>query len=222
MRKITFFFIGSLALAALTNLASCDKSTETPPLPPGTGTDVEFTVSFNKWVYFSFSSGEIVGEGIFDNTATPPKDDDTWKNRTDWDIAFHLTEVRTNSGASTDNAQGGAYDTGKTDFDAVTTVPADAVFTVDEAAEIYSYMGAPGPKKATCGISKTINWAEIIAMPEISVSPNIYIVKTSDGKYAKIHLRQMSVISGTATASATIEFYYQPDGSTNLATEQTE
>jgi hypothetical protein len=56
---------------------------------------------YTKWFYFSFVTGEIVGESTFTlkdiegyvGTEVPSEE---WMARDDWDIAFHATDIRTN------------------------------------------------------------------------------------------------------------------------------
>lgn len=49
-----------------------------------------------RWTYFSFENGSVVGTGKF----MSKEDDETWHNRTDWDFAICGNYIKTNSGTS--------------------------------------------------------------------------------------------------------------------------
>ncbi|MDR1681630.1 MAG: HmuY family protein [Prevotellaceae bacterium] len=216
-------FALSVFIAVLCLPVACDRSPDSPPeIPAGTGRQTVFTSSFGAWTYFSFATGDTVGAGNIDNTATPPQDDASWKDRTDWDIAIHMNNVRTNSGTS-GNASGGAYDTGESDFDAVADVPAGATFTVDTDTVIWTRMPPPPMRPgATCGVNSAINWATLIqATQEIEItSGNVFLVKTASGKYAKVQLvHTQKDADNPLGGQLTVVWFYQPDGSTRLQTQ---
>ncbi len=164
---------------------------------------------WEKWHYFSFAEGKEVGTG-----GTNADDDATWKARKDWDIAFHMANVRTNSGLS-GSGEGGVYDTGKTsDISQVTEAATDG-YEVDVEGRIATAMP---PIYQQTGISTTLaTWASG-GMGGYTVSHKIYVVKTGDGKYAKVHLKDIYDDKGT-TGVVTMEYGYQPDGSNNLVSK---
>lgn len=50
----------------------------------------------DKWTYFSFEKGEVVGQSDFYDK----EQDELWHERTDWDIAFCEDRIKTNGGTS--------------------------------------------------------------------------------------------------------------------------
>lgn len=116
-----------LALASLslaTTSCSKDKSDE-PQVAPSAEEVKTFTIDAtknNQYLYFSFEKGNLVATTKWDDTDIP--------NRTDWDLAFHKYEFRTNSGLS-GKGQGGAYETSVTDIKAPIVLPAANAFGTD-------------------------------------------------------------------------------------------
>ncbi len=179
----------ALFLFATTLLVtSCDNDDE----PKKKGTEAktiqeEDIADWSKWFYFSFDSGKFVGTGASD----PAKgDDDKWSKRTDWDIAFHMYDVRTNSGTS-GGAKGGIVKMKTTDFNAVTEVPTDSTFTEDTFAKVMNkFVMPPTPmtlKKASVSPVAT-NWVGYSHKQGawLMNMRNVFVVKTADGKYVKI------------------------------------
>jgi len=161
----------------------------------------------NDWIYFSLSQGKEITVS-----------EDSHATDTSWDLAFNRYNIRTNSGAS-GSGKGGALDTGLTDFDAVTTVPS-GTFTVDEEAQITGSFTGNGITYAESTLNKVLAEAIAFAGPPPSYTPNnhVYIVKTADGKYAKLQVEGFYNDEGKS-GYMTFKFAYQPDGSTNLATK---
>jgi hypothetical protein len=211
MNKTKFLMTAGVALMCV---AACNRSSDELPAPT-TGTTVEINASaWGKWVYFSFATGDTVGT---DNTSLNA--DATWKERLDWDIAFHRNDIRTNGGVS-GNGAAGVFDANTADFNAVTTAPAGG-YTTDTDVPIMIAMGSPqGPTYLTCGGNTTFNsWAQMdAASMTITVIPKIFVVRTADGKYAKVYMRAYKNAEG-ASARLTMDYFYQPDGSSNLLTQ---
>jgi hypothetical protein len=209
--KITkLLLMWSLAIASLVVFQACNKDDDDVITPP-VGDEVQLGVggpsAFTKWFYFSFSSGEQVGIG--DATAAS---DAEWKARTDWDIAFHMADVRTNSGVS-GNGQGGVYDTGETDFNAVTVAPTSG-YTVDTEVSIFASMP---PTNLVCGVNETFVWT-VEEGHGYAVVPKVFVVKTASGKYAKVLMKAIKDPVTGLSGVVTMEYSYQADGSTNLDT----
>lgn len=165
------------------------------------------SVSTKNFALFSFADGAVVT-----NT-----DSATSK----WDIGFRGTTVILNSGTSGPGAASGQILTNI--FDDITEAPVDG-YAVDgttkaiPGSEWYTYTGdAPtGPKHAV-----------------LPLAGKVIIVKTADGKYAKLEI--LSYYKGnpnTTTAEFadlatrpasryyTFRYIYQPDGSTNFETTE--
>lgn len=218
MKKIkSTIFYGVTLLMTISVLAtSCTKDEDTPKLKEKveTKTVSQKDVSdYTKWYYFSFATGKFVGEG----SAKPEDGDDAaWKKRTDWDIAFHRNNVRTNSGIS-GNGQAGAMKLDTEDFDAVEMVT-DNTFVIDaEGLVIYSMSSMP-PLKVKSTVNALLDkYAEHshTKMSWYMAKKNVFIVKTADGKYAKLQFINF-LNDKDKSGFLTFKYVYQPDGSTKF------
>lgn len=177
-------------------------------------TAINVTTSWGTWNYFSFAQGKIVGTGTADADS-----DAEWKLRTDWDIAFTRLYARTNSGVSGDG-QGGiieisADETDKAKVFADLEVAPKSGYVLDAVVE--DMMTAMPPVYYNAGGCAAINSWLTLAMPVVVV-PKVFVLKTADGKYVKVHLRGYQNDLG-ASGYIDMQYAYQPDGSTNLMTE---
>lgn len=164
---------------------------------PGYGTD--------NWIYFSFAKGEVL-TGINES------------NRADdlsWDIAFYRYNIRTNGGLS-GKGKGGAFDTEITDFKAVTSVT-NSKFTSDVMGEITASMSSFPPPTAKAPLNEVLGQALKFQGPPPTYTPNnhVYIVRTADGKYAKIQITSFYNDEGKS-GHVQFTYAYQPDGSMNF------
>lgn len=119
----------SLAVVAMGMLAtSCDTKKNEPAPNGGNAQEKMQEVSIDatnyaKWVYFSLEQGKIVD--VADPMASQ-----------DWDLGFHFTDIRTNSGDS-GKGMGGAFATDlKEVTDAMKAMPSAADFVVDKTTDI--------------------------------------------------------------------------------------
>ncbi len=88
-----------------------------------TKAEQEQTLSLNglseqKWTYFCFSSGEVVGQSTFESS----EEDSLWASRLDWDFAIAGDYLKTNGGTS-GKGLGGVQRIGGTDYSSLTTAP---------------------------------------------------------------------------------------------------
>lgn len=137
-----------------------------------------------KWYYFSFEEG-LVGEG----SANPDDgDDDKWKEKDNWDLAFHNANVRTNSGMS-GNGQGGALKMENENMNEVTEAP-ESGYVEDAIIRILLAMPPSNPNediKHVGGSPILDAWAEFShETMSWTITKKVFVVKTADGKYAKI------------------------------------
>lgn len=96
MKKILLIIALVLSLAACMNRGGESK---VPNLKD------ELTIgglSDDKWTYFSFESGEVVGQSTF----ASEEEDAAWAARKDWDLAICGEYLKTNGGSSGDGAGG--------------------------------------------------------------------------------------------------------------------
>lgn len=220
----TFFTLALTLMVGLFTLTSCDKKNNAPE--PSQGNVKEYTQSRatdvnGEWVYFSFATGKEV-EGITEAN---------YKERQDWDLAFNTFFIRTNSGKS-GNGKGGVIMTDKTDLAALTEAPKDG-YHVDEDYELLGYAGRVVKKQSTASV-------ELSGTPKIQMQPtveiklgkaisfygapptyiykasdNIFVIRTADGKYAKVKFIGYKNAEGKA-GYITFQYVYQPDGSTTF------
>lgn len=167
--------------------------------------------AYDKWHYFSFSEGKFVGEGAAD-----PKqgDDAKWKARTDWDIAFHQHNVRINSGTS-GVGKGGILMLETQDFASVKEFSQNN-FTVDA-------MVTAEEKKIFVSMPPVFVSASINLLPDAwyqynhkktayeLLKKNVFIVKTADGKYAKMQFTNI-LNNKDKGGFLSMKYAYQKDG----------
>ena len=145
------------------------------------------------WVYFDFSRGAVV-------PVLDPKQDA-------WDLAFKRYVMRTNGGRSNPDGQGAVLKIPGRDFAAVSQVPGDAEFQADVHPKNRLHPFNPV-------LEKWYNYSYLANV--LAPKPEIYIIRTQDGKYAK--LRMLSYYcTGNVAGCMTFEYVYQGDGSSRLA-----
>jgi hypothetical protein len=186
------------ALAPSTPQASQYRPTVSKPQEVGERlTDATvYTVdarSKDIWMYFDFSRGAVVG-------VQNPKTDD-------WDIAFQRHTLRTNGGDTNPSGQGAILALPEADFAAVKAVPEEAEFVGDVRTKKRLHAYNPALQK-WYSYSYTTN----ILIPK----PVVYIVRTQDGKYAKMRILSYYCKDDVA-GCVTFEYVYQGDGSPSFA-----
>ena len=154
------------------------------------------------WVYFSFSKGGEV-EGV---------NEENRQQRPDWDLAFNRMVIRTNSGTS-GSGKGGALSSGKGDLNEVTEAPADG-YTVDTEVTLGGYSAPGGVVGFKVPGNTVLSGAIKFAGPPPTYTPSnmVYVVRTADGKYAKILIESFHNAEGKS-GYINMKYYYQPDGS---------
>lgn len=167
-----------------------------------------------KWYYFSFEKGEFVGEG----SALPEVGDDKiWKARTDWDIAFHRQNVRTNGGTS-GNGKSAVIKISNKKLSDIKEVPADSTFVVDEMSKVIVNTGHPFVYKPSSINPVADKWATFKHNPgrtggTWSVNnKDVFIIKTTNGKYVKLQFVNF-LNKADESGHITFKYVYQPDGS---------
>lgn len=179
---------------------STSKYKPTPPHPEEVGAQlvgpVVYTIdarSKDVWMYFDFSRGSVV--------AVQDRKVDAW------DLAFQRHVIRTNGGETNPAAQGALFRVETPDFAAVTRVPEHATFHGDIRTQ-----KRPFPYNPV--VAKWYNYSYLanVLVPK----PSIYIVRTQDGKYAKMRILSY-YCEGGVSGCLTFEYVYQGNGSTDLA-----
>ncbi|MDL2297399.1 HmuY family protein [Bacteroidales bacterium OttesenSCG-928-B11] len=152
---------------------------------------------FSDWKYFSFETGKEV-------SAADVGDYESSKFKMNWDIAFHRGDIRTNSGAS-GNGKGGALKGNGAKLADIITIPTEG-YAVDEEAEIMIEMSADGYRTQSKN-TVLATWYSSEGMPPVYVvNDYVYVVKTADGKYAKVKFTDYTDDAG---AGGHISFSYQ-------------
>jgi hypothetical protein len=165
-----------------------------PPtgINPNTG---QPTGTTGKFTFFSFATGEVVANS---DSAT-----------TKWDLGFRSTTLLVNSGTSGPGQGGALIFTGT--FDELTEAPAEG-YATDSAPSYAIPTGSGNGWYNYNGATMTIT----------PIPGRIFVIRTADGKYAKIEiLSYYKDAPATPTSSSQSRYYtfrymYQPDGSAKL------
>lgn len=176
----------------------------TPPRPEPVGVrlagPIVYTIdarSRDVWMYFDFARGSVVA---LQNPQTES-----------WDLAFQRYVIRSNGGQTNPAGQGALLKLKGHDLATVAKVP-------DQAA----FVGDIHPKNRPSSYNPlTEKWFNYSYLANVLVpKPEVYIVRTHDGKYAKMRLLSYYCTNKSA-GCITFEYVYQGDGSTNLAVPST-
>lgn len=209
MKNLKFLVIAVLGLSMI--FTGCSKDDDDEVVTPSTGdlTIADITLSRktdygNDWIYFSFKDGAEVDSTDHANTLT-------------WDIAFNRYNVRTNGGES-GSGQGAVLDGGLIDFTEYTEAPEDG-YTVDDTIQIVKEFTGQGVEYMTStGNDAFVGCVALeygSAGPSYVLSDHIYVVKTADGKYAKVWIKSYHNNDGDS-GHISFKYAYQADGSRNL------
>ncbi len=204
------------AFTAFFAFQACDDDDEPEPIVNAIVNEVDDidASAYDEWVYFSFEDGAIVGTSAVEEK----------RAGLDWDIAFHRWDIRLNCGTSGSGQGGALKSTGnvaKTGWDALTVAP-ETGYAVDETITVIKQYGMP-PTEVDVSGNKVITgdtegtWVvfDHTNGPSYTVTNQIFVVKTADGKYVKIWLKQYKNAEGKG-GHITMKYAYQADGSTKL------
>jgi hypothetical protein len=143
-------------------------------------------------MYFDFARGSVVA-------VQEPKTEA-------WDLMFQRYVIKTNGGETNPTGQGALLSMKERDFAAVTTVPDKAVFVTDVHPKNRPSSYNPAMEK----------WFDYSYLANVLVpKPLVYLVRTHDGKYAKMHILSYYCANKSA-GCLTFEYVYQGDGSPRL------
>lgn len=187
-----------LLFSSVLIFASCEKDDNDPLKLEAFTVQIDAT-SYTDWVFFSFSTGDEV-------TVADPQ------TSSDWDIGIKRNHFKTNSGTS-GNGNGGAYDAGVVDFDTYSEAPASG-YTVDTSIDVFNFGTMTETPEPGNALLET--WGEFTdeMPPTLVPSDKVFVIKTADGKYARIIVQNYYGANGSGYVTFT--YAYQPDGSTNL------
>lgn len=195
--------------------------------------------NYTQWHYFSFEEGKVIGtsdaviENVTGSNVGTEAIDADWKARTDWDIAFHATDIRTNSGLSGDGDAGcvkiadATINTSLSDvFDDLTEAPANG-YTADETLTgtfIFGMTSMPPLRTTTLSLCSATNGWAVVGMSGNTENPTVVVFRTATGKYAKVHLKKFfgdGSENSPAVGHFVMDYVYQSDGSRSFGTPQT-
>lgn len=196
--------LASIAAMAIVSFSSCKKDDDTQKSPSATvieGTKTFDATAYDKWVYFSFKDTTVVNVSDY-------------KTSTAWDIAFHRMDVRVNCGES-GPGKGGSLTLGKIDFTSVAEAP-ESGYSLNASIKIMESYSVPPVYVTTQGdtllSNKWITYIPSMSGPTYTLSDHIYIVKTADGKYVKLWLKDYFNAEGKG-GHITMKYAYQTSGS---------
>jgi hypothetical protein len=173
--------------------------TVTPPHPIDVGNQLVGPVLYTldaraseQWAFFDFSRGSIV--------------EVSHQFGVDWDLAFQRHKILANGGATNPKGRGAILNLGQVPFDEIRAAPAEG-YVEDRIAAINSE--AISTENLAMKTWYHYNFLTHMLHPK----PNIYAIRTADGKYAKLRVVSYYCDGGQASGCFTIEYVYQGDGS---------
>lgn len=197
--KSRFFKIGLVFCMTVAFLFSCEKEKGNDNENEGNNTSVtkEKTIdatAYNKWVYFSFSKGNVV-------TVDDPEND------LNWDMALHRYDVKLNGGTS-GKGQGAAIETSAKSLSDVKNIPTEG-YVVDVMGQV-NMTGMPPVYEEHSMNTEVSKWMKLDTSempPSYTMSGLVYILKCADGKIVKVKFTDYTNDLG-ATAHITFQYEY--------------
>jgi hypothetical protein len=145
-----------------------------------------------EWTFFDLSRGSVV--------------EVPHQFGLDWDLAFQRHTIRTNGGATNPKGRGGILNLGDVAFDEVFEAPAEG-YVGDTIASI-------NPQEIVTENLAVKAWYHYNFLTHVlRPKANVYVLRTADGKYAKMRLVSYYCEGGQASGCFTFEYVYQGDGS---------
>ncbi len=186
-----------VALGAMSFFTSCESDDDSPSVASEIVIDAS---AYDKWAYFSFEADTVVSI-------------DDFSTSTGWDIAFHRSDIRVNCGQAGPGL-GGSYSCGKVGFDSVLEAPADG-YSLNTTIKILEKFVMPPVYAEVPGDTLVAKWMTLDVSNDgertYNYSDNIYVIRTAEGKYAKIWLK--NYFDETKSGYITMKYSYQPSGS---------
>ncbi|AQX04285.1 hypothetical protein ATB99_03450 [Elizabethkingia meningoseptica] len=202
MKKL--FFSTVIGLLALASCSSNDRGSEPAPVNPSASVktqevkDVQVTKEKDKFTLYSLRENKMI--------------DVTEQDTDKWDIGFSGTKIIINGGKIR-KGKGAAAIVKGASFDGVKVAPEDGAFKTDNGTANEDLALEPLSSKS---------WYNYSGEPNHLITPiagNIIVIKTGDGKYAKIQITSYykgSPENPTITSPSgyyTFKFALQTDGS---------
>lgn len=173
--------------------------TVTPPHPLEVGDRLVGPVLYTldarapeRWTFVDFSRGAAV--------------EVPHQFSVDWDLAFQRHKILANGGATNPKGRGAILNLGEVAFEEVHEAPAEG-YVEDTIAAITP--DSISTENLAVKAWYHYNFFTHILRPK----PNVYVIRTADGKYAKLRIVSYYCDGGQASGCFTIEYVYQGDGS---------
>jgi len=171
----------------------------TPPHPLDVGDrlvgPVIYTLdarSLEQWTFFDFSRGSVV--------------DVPHQFGLGWDLAFQRHKIIANGGATNPKGRGAIVNLGAVDFASVAEAPLDGY--------IEDTIAAIRPDRIESENFAIKPWYRYNFLTHLlRPHPNVYAVRTAEGKFAKLRLLSYYCGGGDTSGCFTLEYVYQGDGS---------
>jgi HmuY protein len=145
-----------------------------------------------QWTFFDFSRGSVV--------------EVPHQFGVDWDLAFQRHKILANGAATNPKGRGAILNLGEVAFDEVLGAPPEG-YVGDTIASI-------NPEAIITENLAIKAWYHYNFLTHIlRPRPNVYAIRTADGKYAKMRIVSYYCDGGQASGCFTIEYVYQGDGS---------
>lgn len=189
----------AVAISATVFFASCDK--EETPAPPADPNAFSISTSASITTVKNLPADTIIGLSPIGQPIGAGKysffslETGQWINNSDsattkWDLAFAGTTIRVNN-ATSGPGTGGAFVYVGT-FDALTSVPVDSTFRIDNHPTSYAILKGSGKGWYN------YDGANNLLTP---IPGRVLVIKTASGKYAKVEI--LNYYKGGVTPSAT-------------------
>jgi hypothetical protein len=169
---------------------------ENPP-PREAGNDLVGPLTYTvdathveEWVFFDFSSGSIVPAANWDSP--------------NWDLAIRRTKILTNGGATNPRGNGAVLRMEGIGLEGLAEAP-ESGYVQDEKPDNAGELANPH-------LDKWYNynyWTHRLIPKE-----EVYVIRTADGKYAKMAIRDY--YCGQTAGCLSFTYVYQGDGSRNF------
>ena len=132
-------------------------------------------------------------------------------------IVFNRYNVRTNGGES-GAGEAAVYDAGKVDFTSVMKAPTDGYIVDDTIKIVKAYIGQAVEWMTSTGNDEFKGCVEMSfgsTGPSYNTNDHVYVVKTADGKYAKLWIKSYYNDNGVA-GFINFKYAYQSGEGTEL------
>ncbi len=156
--------------------------------------------ALDRWTFFDFSRGSVV--------------EVPHQFTLEWDLAFQRHKIIANGGATNPRGKGAILNLGEVAFEAITEAPAEG-YIADTIAAIH----AEGIETENLALKAWYRYNFLTHL--LRPKPNLYVIRTADGKSAKMRILSYYCEGGKTSGCFTFEYIYQGDGTRRFVPELT-